>query len=223
MDVQKQWPQRQQQLRQLLRTKQGFHEALKLFRLQHAAVHAAALVQARIWSFEDEIVTGLTDEQLRLRPTHLPSIDWLLWHAARTEDVTINLLVAGGSQVLTDEDWLDRLHLMRRDTGTGMNDEEVTDFSAHVVVPAVRAYRLAVGQRTQAIIERLTVADVQAPIDAAGLQALIIEGALADAAAELGPFWATKPKGFFLTRTATSHNFLHLQQAQRVRCNLIHH
>lgn len=38
---------------------------------------------------------------MRLRPgPHLNSLVWLVWHMGRTEDVAVNLVVAGRDQVL---------------------------------------------------------------------------------------------------------------------------
>src|SRR5574341_1494708 len=184
MDNRKRWTRQQNQLRQFLAAKVHFQQAIDLFLRQHAAVHSSQISKSRVWSLPDEVIVGLTDGHLRtcLRPG-LNSIAWLLWHAARIEDVTMNLLVLEQPQVLTRTDWAARLNLPLRDVGTGMNDAEVGTFI----------------------------------VSAAAIQRLIAEESLGEQGMWLAKFWAGKSKGFFLTRTATSHNFLHLNQASRVQ------
>jgi hypothetical protein len=98
----------------------------------------------------------LTDDQMRFRPhPQINSIAWLLWHIARSEDMGVNRLIANRPDVLTGDGWVSRLNLLRRDMGTGMTDDEVTEFSARVNTVALRAYSAAVGQKTQEVVRGL--------------------------------------------------------------------
>ncbi len=124
-------------------------DALTFFLAQHARLHFADVAEKR--SLAERIFGGLTDDQLRLRPGRgLNSLAWLLWHTARTEDVTSNVVVANRPQVF-DDGWAERLKVSRRDIGTGMTDEEVAELSAGVDIAAVKAYRSAVGRRTREV------------------------------------------------------------------------
>src|SRR5262249_11835725 len=90
---------------------------------------------------------------MRLRPSEgLNSLVWLLWHMARTEDVAINVIVAGSDQVL-DAEWARRMNPPWRIIGTGMTDSEVGELTARADVPSVRAYRSAVGIRTRHVVQ----------------------------------------------------------------------
>jgi hypothetical protein len=61
---------------------------------QHAHSHAATLTNAPEPLLSDQVLAGLTDVQLRLRPAPgLNSIAWLLWHIARSEDVMVGVLL----------------------------------------------------------------------------------------------------------------------------------
>ncbi|HEY6540251.1 MAG TPA: DinB family protein [Ktedonobacteraceae bacterium] len=97
MDAHRQyWNQQQQVFRQALMSKNDHQETIRLFLGQHAMVHSAEMSRSEVWSFEDEICEGLSDTQLRSRPRGVTnSIVWLMWHIARIEDVTMNMLVAG--------------------------------------------------------------------------------------------------------------------------------
>src|SRR5262245_62057035 len=169
-------------------------DAKQLFLYQHAIVHSAEVSGDTEWSLEDSLLEGLSDEQMRARPRPgTNSIVWLLWHMARTEDVTVNLLLAGRPQVLHEEGWVDRLGV-RGDIGTSMNDEEVVDFSSQVDIAAVRAYRHAVGRRTREVVQGLSMEGLDEPVDPKGIETLLSEGALVEGAHRLLKFWGNKKK-----------------------------
>ena len=125
---------------------------MTFFLRQHAAVHASDVGGA---SLVARVFGELSDEQMRMRPgPRLNSLVWLLWHMARTEDAAVNPVVAARDQVL-DEDWLRRMNVPQRTIGTGMTSDEVTEMSARADIAAVRAYRAAVGRRTQEVVRTL--------------------------------------------------------------------
>src|SRR6266850_981773 len=70
-----------------------------LFLDQHALMHSAAVGGNKMSSAE-RTFAGLSDEQMRVRPREdLNSLAWLLWHIARAEDILVNVVVAGRTQV----------------------------------------------------------------------------------------------------------------------------
>jgi len=103
-------------------------DLLAFFLSQRAAVHARE-VSGR--AFPAQLVfDDLSPDQMRIRPGEgLNSLVWLLWHMARTEDVAINVVVAGSDQVL-DAEWTRRMNVPWRIIGTGMTDSEVGDLTA---------------------------------------------------------------------------------------------
>src|SRR5215510_6586982 len=117
------------------------------FLSQHAALHAID-VSGRAFGAQ-RIFSEPSDDQMRIRPgPGLNSLVWLLWHMARTEDVAVNLVVAGRPQVF-DDAWARRMNVLRPDLGTGMTADEVAALTEQADVEAVRAYRSAVGRRTR--------------------------------------------------------------------------
>lgn len=212
------WSEGQQQVRRLLREGEDHDAALHLWLRQHAMLHAGAMAGDVEWSFEDEVADGLTDEQMRWQPadgTH--SIVWLLWHIARIEDVTINLLVAGRPQVLDEDGWAARLRLECRDVGTGMEDADVSHVSDRIDVAALRAYRMAVGRRTRAVVGAMSPPDLRRKVEPARVEALLAGDALSAAAYGLAETWATWTMARFLLMPATRHSFTHLNEARRLR------
>jgi hypothetical protein len=120
-------------------------DALEFFALHHERLHLQVT---------RDFLQGLSEPQMRLRPQGLNSIAWLVWHMARCEDA-LNLLLAGRPQVLDAEGWLPRLQLSIRDVGTEMSDDEASDLSARIHLPALRDYYTAVGQRTVEVVRSL--------------------------------------------------------------------
>jgi DinB superfamily len=198
-------------------------DPLYLFLRQHAITHSVAMVGADEceWSFQDALLEGISEEQLRLQAQPgTNTVAWLIWHMARTEDVAMNLLVAGRPQVLQEEDWPGRLKLSRSDIGTGAADEEVADISAKLDIPALLAYRLAVGRRTREIVRTLRPEELAEPVPAARIDELLSVGALLDDAHDLAAFWRGKSKAYLLAMPATGHSLAHLGEAMSIRGRL---
>jgi hypothetical protein len=192
-------------------------DAGSFFLIGHGRLHSPDVAGGA--SYADRVFAGVTDDQMRMRPGQgLNSLVWLLWHMARTEDVAVNLVVAGRPQVL-DDDWLHRLNVPWRTIGTGMTDDEVSEFSTRADVPAVRAYRSAVGLRTREVVtalqpgawnEYLGIADT-APANAAGAFARgWVDGVGYRA-------WQGHSRAAQLASSAIAHNAMHLGEAITVR------
>ena len=75
------------------------------------------------------------------------TIAWALWHIARLEDLTMNLLVSGGEQVWNRE-WARCLGTAVADTGNAMSDDQIMELSKALRPAELLQYRSAVGRRT---------------------------------------------------------------------------
>lgn len=194
-------------------------DALQLFLSDHARIHSSAVGGAEGNVFlEDAILGGLTDEQLRARPQPgLNSIAWLVWHLGRTEDMIVNVIVAGRRQVLEESDWPERLGLSRIDVGTGMSDDEVEQFTALADIAAVRAYRAAVGRRTREVVAAMQPEDLDEVIDPAHLEQAFADGTIDARASWLRGFVGGKTKAFVLGHGVPGHGYMHLGEAMTLR------
>ena len=61
------------------------------------------------------------------------TIAWVIWHIARIEDLTMNMLVARQEQVWNAE-WKQRLHTKLEDTGNALTDDDIMEFSKTVCI-----------------------------------------------------------------------------------------
>lgn len=212
--------QQQTELRRLISNGSKHPQAIRLFLTQHALLHSVKMARTEAWSFEDAVLSGLTDDHLRRLPRGGHSIAWLIWHIARCEDITLNVLIAGGSQVLHTRNWLKRLNITARDTGNAMNSAETAAFNRSIDIAALRAYRLAVGRRTRAIVKRLMPSQLRQRVDPARIQRVLEQGAVLPAAHGIADYWAARDFAGLLLMPATRHNLIHLNQALRVKAQL---
>jgi len=215
MDPQrKAWNQQQQALRQSLARLDDLPGVIELFLGQHAMLHAAGMSRMGLYSFQDEILAGLTVAQMRLIPRNFDhSIAWVVWHMTRIEDATMNLLVAGSAQILHEEGWLERMAIPARDTGNLMDPASVVELSAAIIVEELLAYRQSVGRRTRLIVSQIQAPVLKQAVDPARLQRMTAEGAVRPQAGDLLEYWGGLTISGLLLMPPTRHPFVHWNEA----------
>jgi hypothetical protein len=212
------WNEQQQALRQALTHAAEHHRAIDLFLNQHAMVHSSAVSASGLWSFEDEVWQDLDDEAARILPRGLEhSVAWMMWHIARIEDVTMNMLLAGEPQLLYQEGWYERMQVKACDTGNAMPESEIAVLSATINLSALKAYREAVGRQTRVRVKQLKPEAFKNPVDAERLQQVFAEGAVVEAARGLLDYWGGLTIARLLLMPPTRHNLVHLNEALRVK------
>jgi hypothetical protein len=194
-------------------------DTLSFFLVQHGQLHSLDVATGA--SYADRVFAGLTDDQMRARPGNgLNSLIWLLWHMARTEDVAVNIVVSDGWQVL-DDDWTRRMNVPWRTIGTGMTDADVGDLTARADVDAVRAYRAAVGRRTQDVVRALRPEEWNEIVGFTDTARAASAGAFAPNTAWVDGVgykpWQGHSRAAQLAGSAIRHNAMHLGEAITVR------
>jgi len=208
----------QTELRHMLLSDDLYQDAFHLFFKQHAMLHSASMLQAEQFSLEDEVFENLSEPKARRIPnTSENSIIWNIWHIARIEDVAMNMLVAGGQQVLTQEDWQNRLGIEARDTGNAMPPDLILQLSQDINIPALRTYRVTVGQRTRKIVGQLQPESLKDKVDPARLAEVQKTGAVIPAANGLIEYWSRRNIAGLLLMPATRHNLVHLNESLRLK------
>jgi hypothetical protein len=213
----KHWNDQHQLLRRLLLKDKAYQPALSIFLEHHAAVHAAKLHPGAHWSWHDEVLNGLTPEQMRYTPKGSPhSVAWRIWHMARIEDVTLNVLLTNGTQVFTSGKWIDKLEIDYTSVGNEMSDADIVKLSETINLKALFAYRLAVGKRTRMIVKRLNLDLLSRPPASDRVQRLVAERAVQPPALWLLDSWGGHPAANLLLMPATRHPFVHLNEIKRL-------
>lgn len=214
----KHWNEQQQLLQKALLRGNNHRQAIELFLEQHARLHADSMAETGAWSFEDEVLDGLNAASMRCIPKNSEhSIAWILWHLARIEDVTMNMLIAGTPQILVRGGWLEKLKTDIHHTGNAMTADEIALLSQAVDVDALKNYRVAVGRRTREIVGQIRAQELKEKVNPARLQAIREVGAVVEAASEISAYWGGRTIAGLLLMPPTRHNFLHLNEALRVR------
>ena len=214
----KQWNLGQQILRKALARPETHSLAVEQFLIQHAMCHAARMSRSGLVSFEDEIWIGLDDTSARWISMEFGhSIVWCFWHLARIEDVTMNMLLAGTSQLFLRDGWYERLGIPFRHTGNGMDANEVATLSTRIDIAALHAYRLAVGKQTRKIVRRCSPADLLRKIEPARLEKVMAEGAVIEAGRGVIEYWSGLTGAGLLLMPPTRHAFLHLNEMAKIK------
>lgn len=195
-------------------------DAIEMLLRDHARAHAAGVGEPE-GGLAMAQVLYVEDEEMRKQPGEgLNSLAWLLWHMARSEDMAVNLFVAGRPQVLQEEGWAERLGIDRIDMAAGMSDDEVSDFTERVNLDALREYRTAVGNRSREVVLSMKPAELDEVIDHSLVRAAFADGTISENAAWLDGFMKDKTKAFVLGHTMTAHNFMHIGEAFCLRSML---
>jgi len=82
---------------------------------------------------------------------------------------------------------------------------------------ALRAYRLAVGSRTQEIVKGFQPSDLKRKMLPERLQQVAQEGAVVPAASGIIDFWGRHNVAGLLMMPASRHPFVHLNEALRLK------
>jgi hypothetical protein len=213
---------RQTELRRVMTRSGQYDEAIQLFLTQHVMLHsakmAAKVAGAEPWSFEDAVLDDMTEERIRRVPRSCEhSVAWIIWHIARCEDITMNLLVAGSPQVLNQGGWVDRINSPICHAGNEMDAVGVARFSDALDIDALRAYRVAVGRRTREIVKQLGSEDLKRKVDPARLQRVWDEGAVVEAASGIVDYWGKRDVAGLLLMPASRHPIIHLNEALKLK------
>ena len=212
------WNEQQQKLQHAFAHTDDHQKALGLFLEQHAMVHSAKMSQTGLWSFEDEVTKGLTEVDFRSIPANEEhSIGWVLWHIARIEDVTMNILIAGSSQLLNQDNWLDKMKINSHETGNALDAAGISALSAAIDIDALLSYRIAVGRRTREIVEKLNPGDLKQKVRPDRLERVLRERAVEETTLWLSDYWSKKTTAGLLLMPPTRHNFIHLNEAARLK------
>ncbi len=215
----KDWNPRQALLKDLLKNKDKFEEAVHLCMDMHKFVHLSSMSSVKEKTLADEVLEGLSEEAFTIMPTDKDvTIAWNLWHIARIEDLTINILVQNTNQVLNDG-WLDKLKITVRDTGNAMTDEEIIHFSRSVDKEELRNYRNAVGLQTQKVLKYLTPSDLKRKISQDRLERIREEGGVTSHPDSMWllDFWGKKDVSGILQMPVTRHQIVHLNDSLKLK------
>lgn len=215
------WNSQQKLLKSIITKSDEFDEAIKLCLEQHSMVHTSEMSQTNITTFEDELWDGLDEAEFRTMPSEKDeaTIAWCLWHSARIEDITMNILVANDIQVINSDNWLEKMNVRICDTGNIMTNEEIVDFSLSINMEELKNYRKNVAKKTREIIKRFEPSDLKRKMESNRLQRILDEGAVlnVEGANWLIDFWGRKNVAGILLMPVTRHHIVHINESIQLK------
>jgi hypothetical protein len=216
------WNKQQHLLQMALSQPETHPEWITLFLQQHAQLHSSRLTNGEQWSFEDEVLNGMEDDQLRAIPFKAEhSIVWILWHLARCEDLTMNILVDGVEQVFERQGWKEKLHTPVIHTGNELDMQDIKQFSETIHVGHLKEYRAAVGAATRQAVSQLTSDKLRQSVNPARILKIRQSGAVLPEADGIVNYWSRRTIAGLLLMPPTRHCFTHLNEALRIRHLLV--
>ena len=221
-DNHKFWNANQKILRAKLTKFDDFEDMKQLLLKHHAMVHAGNMTNLDVYSFEDELCQDVPETAMReilAKEDH--SLIWILWHMARIEDLTMTILVADSETVFDSGDWKNRLNAPIIHTGNEISDTEMTELNQQINIAELRAYRKAVGQATQKIMQQIDVDTVKQKVDAGRLQRLRESGAVLESASGIIDYWSKRDIAGLFLMPATRHNLVHLNEGLQIKKRLL--
>jgi len=186
----------------------------ELFFSQHAVLHSQKMSGLDSWSYADEIFTGINEDQFRIVPDGKDhSLVWILWHISRIEDVTMNVLVAGGSQQYLQDQWKRKLASPIDHVGNLVNSRDLIDLTQDVDLKVLFEYRDAVGSQTRHIVRGMELEELGQKVQPGRLDRLVNEGAVLPDAEGLLDYWGKRKTFEMLLMPPTRHLMTHLNEA----------
>lgn len=218
------WNENHKKLKEIILKPEYHSKAIQLFLSQHSLLHNSSIGNIAENTLEDEVLRDLDESILRQYPVQNPdtknSIAWHLWHITRIEDMTMNILAAGGQQVFTTANWLEKLNIPFAHSGNDMSEEDIAVLSASIDIESLLAYRAAVGRRTQEMVSSLKPGEFKLKVDQNRITRLFDEGAVALNSKWLADYWSKKTIAGLILMPATRHIFLHLNKCIRIKDKL---
>lgn len=98
-----------------------------------------------------------------------------------------------------------------------MDVDAARALSQKVSIEALHAYRLAIGRRAREIAQTIEPGSLKQKVDPARLETIREQNAVLPEAAEIIAYWGGRTLAGLLLMPPTRHNFLHLNEALRIR------
>lgn len=199
------------ELNAIIRKPDKLDESKRLFLELHSKLHISSMSGTER-NEVDALLADLALHEYSIMPTSKDeTIAWVLWHIARIEDLTMNILVADSKQLFDDE-WKIQLNTPISDTGNALSDDEIMELSQRLNIERLVAYRNAVGQRTRDIVKSLSADDMKRKVAVQGLDAIKRVGGVTEQEDSrwLLDFWGKKDVVGLLLMPPTRHVIMHL-------------
>lgn len=188
----------------------------------HELVHDKKLTGTNIDTFQNECLVNLNEKSFRhttsKKNQNYRTLAFFIFHITRIEDICANTLIANYSQIIFQDDWINKLNINRTDTGNSMTKDEMLQFSSSIHQSALFEYRLAVAKRTREIIKSLKIEDLKRKPNKTQLDFILTSKSVLnhEDSVWLVDFWGKKNVSGLLLMPITRHQKVHLNDCYSI-------
>ncbi|MGI6665642.1 MAG: DinB family protein [Christensenellaceae bacterium] len=213
------WNKKQKRLREIIKKRESFPEAIALIKALHGHTHTQAVYPTQKDSALCALLHDFSPPLKAIMPKKSDvTIAWNLWHITRIEDIVTSILILEQSSLLTTE-IMQALEIPFYDTGNAWNDAEIILFSDKVNFEALIDYRNNVGLRTKEMLGTLSFEMLSRKVSPVALAHVLQEGGVTSAEDSIWllDFWGKKDIAGLLLMPITRHQRGHLYDALRLK------
>ncbi|MCC0643502.1 DinB family protein [Clostridioides sp. ZZV14-6150] len=199
------------ELNKIIRKEEKIEQAKALFLEIHSKLHLSEISNTEK-NEVDKLIYDLNRNEYAIMPTSKDeTIAWVLWHIARIEDLTVNVLVAQKEQIF-NEQWKERLNVFITDTGNTLSDNEIMNLSKSINIDELLCYRNEVAKNTREVIKKLKSEDMKRKVSPIDLERILVTGGVTKHGDSIWllDFWGNKDIAGILLMPPTRHVILHL-------------
>lgn len=163
------------ELNKIIRKEEKIEQAKALFLEIHSKLHLSEISNTEK-NEVDKLIYDLNRNEYAIMPTSKDeTIAWVLWHIARIEDLTVNVLVAQKEQIF-NEQWKERLNVFITDTGNTLSDNEIMNLSKSINIDELLCYRNEVVKNTREVVKKLKSEDMKRKVSPIDLERILVTG-----------------------------------------------
>ena len=211
------WSNRHKELNKVIRKAEYSAKVIEMILDLHKELHTSKVSKSKDRNMIDIFIEDLQPDEYAIMPTSKDeTIAWAIWHLARIEDLTMNILLNNDVQIF-DESWKNRINTPISDTGNAMTDDEIMKFSKQICIYELLKYRDAVGIKNREIIKNLQPDDMKRRVSPDGNSRILHEGGVTEQADSIWllDFWGKKDAAGIILMPLTRHQTLHLNDCYK--------
>jgi len=214
--ISNEWSEQHKELGKMIRKADYFEQSVELFLNIHSQLHSE-VVSTNKSNYINPLIDDLVDNEYSIMPESKDeTIAWVMWHIARIEDLTMNILIADNNQVFDDE-WKIKMNSPINDTGNALTDDEIMKLSKSLCIKELLEYRNEVGIRTQEIVKSLKPEDMKKKVHPDKIKRVLKEGGVTSHKDSIWllEFWGSKDYAGLLLMPPTRHVTLHINDCYK--------
>lgn len=209
-------------IKRLLSKPATFEAGKESFLSFHSKFYQSGISECKCLTFYDLLWENLDESTARTALNKKGrTIIYGIWHSARIEDITVNMLVNRCDQVYIKNGFKDSIDAGIDHTGNSLTIDQILTLSSRINIEALRQYHSAVGKATQQSVRKLNFEDLKRKILKNDIERVSSAGGVDDVpeANWLLDFWGRKTVEGILLMPACRHLIVHMNESLQVLHN----